>query len=176
MLALWALILVTPLYFTPSAKDAFRLPKLMLAEWLALASLVPLAWTLRRVEPVDWRGLWGLPALRAALPLAAVATVGLAFTGHPLHVREALADLWIGAACLVGWSAALPAGRLERLLGALLWPAVALAAIGILQFHGLQPLPLAPRLGSSRYTITSTAGNTGDLAAFLVLPCLVALA
>jgi hypothetical protein len=174
LLALWALVLVTPLYFAPSAKDAFRLPKLMLAEWLAVASLAPLAWALRRVERVGWRDLWRLPALRATLPLAAIATAGLAFTAHPLHVREALADLWIGAACLVVWSAALPAGRLERLLGGLLWPAVALAAIGILQFHGVQPLPLARHLGPSRHNVTSTAGNPGDLAAFLVLPCLVA--
>lgn len=173
-LALWALVLVTPLYFSPAAKDPFRLPKLMLAEWLAIASLVPLAWMLRRVETVRWGDLWRQPAIRAALPLAAVATAGLAVTAHPLHVREALTDLWIGAACLVGWSTALPAGRLERLLGGLLWPAVALAAVGILQFHGLQPLPLAPRAGSSRYALTSTAGNPGDLAAFLVLPCLVA--
>jgi O-antigen ligase len=174
MFVLWLLVLVPPLYFAMSAKDPFRLPKLMLAEWLAVASLVPLAWALRRVETVHWRDLWRQPAIRAVLPLAAVATAGLAFTRHPLHVREALADLWIGAACLIGWSAALPAGRLERLLGGLLWPAVALAAIGILQFHGLQPLPLAPHLGGSRYAVTSTAGNAGDLAAFLVLPCLIA--
>jgi O-antigen ligase len=173
MAMLWLLVLVPPFYFAPSAKDAFRLPKLMLAEWLAAASLVPLAWALRRVETVRWRDVWRQPAVRAALPLAAVATAGLAVTAHPLHVREALADLWIGAACLIGWSSALPARRLERLLGGLLWPAVALAAIGILQFHGLQLLPLARHLGGSRYAVTSTAGNTGDLAAFLVLPCLI---
>ncbi|MBV8203291.1 MAG: O-antigen ligase family protein, partial [Acidobacteria bacterium] len=171
---LWLLVLVPPFYFAPSAKDPFRLPKLMLAEWLAVASLLPLAWTLLRVEAVGWRDLWRQPAIRATLPLVAVATAGLAVTAHPLHVREALADLWIGAACLAGWSAALPARRLERLLGGLLWPGAALAAIGILQFHGLQALPVARHLGGSRYAVTSTAGNTGDLAAFLVLPCLIA--
>ena len=174
LLPLWLLAVVPPLYFVPSAKDPFRLPKLMLAEWLAIASLVPLAWALRRVEAVRWRDLWRQPAIRALLPLVAVATAGLATSAHPLHVREALADLWIGAACLVGWSAALPARRLERVLVALLLPAAALAVIGILQFHGLQPLAVAPALGGARYTVTSTAGNTGDFAAFLVLPCLVA--
>jgi hypothetical protein len=172
-LLLWLVVLVPPLYFSPSAREPFRLPKLMVAEWLGLASLVPLAWALRRVETVRWRDLWTLPALRAALPLVAVATVGLATSAHPLHVREALADLWIGAACLVGWSAALPAARFERLLGGLLWPAAALAAIGILQFHGVQPLPLGGVRGA-RLTITSLAGNPGDLGAFLVLPCLIA--
>jgi len=171
---LWLLVLVTPLYIAPSAKDCFRLPKLLLAEWLALASLVPLAWALRRVETVRWRDLWRLPAVRAALPLAAVATAGLATSVHPLHVREGLTDLWIGAACLVGWSAALPAARLERLLGGLLWPAAAMAALGILQFHGLRPLAVVGVHGAARLAITSTAGNPGDLAAFLVLPCLFA--
>jgi O-antigen ligase len=173
-LLLWLLVLVPPLYFSPSAKDAFRLPKQMLSEWLAVASLVPLAWSLRRVEAVRWRDLWRQPALRAVLPLLAVASAGLLTSAHPLHVREGLADLWIGGACLVGWSAALPAGRLERLLGALPWPAVALAALGILQFHGLQPLGLAGVRAGSRFAVTSTAGNPGDLGAFLVLPCLIA--
>ncbi len=171
---LWLLVVVTPLYFAPTAKDPFRLPKLMLAEWLAIASLLPLAWALRRVETVRWQDLWRQPAIRALLPLVLVATAGLATTSHPLHVREGLADLCIGAACLAGWSMALPAGRLERLLGALLWPAVALAAIGIAQFLGLHPLPVAAALGGARYSITATAGNAGDLAAFLVLPCLIA--
>jgi len=174
LLPLWLLAVVPPLYFLPSAKDPFRLPKLMLAEWLAIASLVPLAWALRRVEVVRWRDLWRQPAIRALLPLVAVATAGLATSAHPLHVREALADLWIGAACLAGWSAALPTRRLERVLVGLLLPAAALAVIGILQFHGLRPLTVAPALGGARYTVTSTAGNTGDFAAFLVLPCLVA--
>jgi O-antigen ligase len=174
VLLLWLLVLVPPLYLSPSAKDAFRLPKLMLSEWLAVAALVPLAWGLRRVEAVRWGDLWRQPALRAVLPLLAVATAGLLTSAHPLHVREGLADLWIGSACLVAWSTALPADRLERLLGGLLWPAVALAALGILQFHGLQPLALAGVRAGSRLAVTSTAGNPGDLGAFLVLPCLVA--
>ena len=174
MLPLWLLVVVPPLFFLPTAKDPFRLPKLLLAEWLAIASLVPLAWALRRVEAVHWRDLWRQAAIRAALPLAAVATAGLVTSSHPLHVREGLADLWIGAACLVGWSAALPAARLERLLAGLLWPAAAVATIGILQFHGMHLLAVAPSPGGTRYAVTSTAGNTGDLAAFLVLPCLIA--
>jgi uncharacterized membrane protein YgcG len=171
---LWLLVLLPPLYVSTSAKDSFRLPKLMLAEWLALASLVPLVWGLRRVEAVRWGDLWRQPAVRALLPLLAVATLGLLTSDHPHHVRQALADLWIGAACLAGWSAALPEGRLARLLGGLLWPGVALAALGGLQFCGFQPLPLGALPGGARFALTGTAGNPGDLAAFLVLPCLVA--
>jgi O-antigen ligase len=174
MLVLWLLVLLPPLYIAPAALEPFRLPKLMLAEWLAVASLLPLAWQLRAAERVRWSDPWRQPAVRAALPLVLVATAGLALTGHPEHVRQALADLWIGAACLAAWSAGLSGERLRRLLGALLWPGVALALLGILQFHGLQPLQFAGIRAGSRMAITSTAGNPGDLAAFLVLPCLVA--
>ena len=172
---LWLLVLVTPLVFAPVAKESFRQPKLLAAEWLVLASLTCLAWGLSRVERVGLADLWRPAAARIVLPILAVATLGLAFTPHPLHARDALIDLWIGAAALVGWSVALSASRLERLLRGLLWPAFLLALIGIAQYHGVwQPLELANLKEGSRLAITSLAGNPGDLAAFLVLPCLVA--
>lgn len=172
---LWLLVLVPPLVFAPVAKESFRQPKLLTAEWLALASLVCLAWGLERFGRVGLADLWRPAAVRIALPVLAVATLGLAFTRHPLHVREALIDLWIGAAALVGWNVALPASRLERLLRGLLWPAFLLALLGIAQYYGIwQPLRLASIEAGSRLAITSLAGNPGDLAAFLVLPCLVA--
>jgi O-antigen ligase len=172
---LWLLVLVPPLVWAPVAKESFRQPKLLAAEWLALASLACLAWGLRRVERVSLADLWRLPAARIVLPILAVATAGLAFTRYPLHVREALIDLWIGAAALVGWSAALPSPRLRRLLSGLLWPAFLLALVGIGQYYGIwQPLRFATLKAGSRLAITSLAGNPGDLAAFLVLPCLVA--
>ena len=127
------------------------------------------------MQRVGLADLWRPAAVRIVLPMLAVATLGLAFTSHPLHVREALIDLWIGAAALVGWSVALPVSRLERLLRGLLWPAFLLALIGIAQYHGFwQPLRFATLKAGSRLAITSLAGNPGDLAAFLVLPCLVA--
>jgi O-antigen ligase len=172
---LWLLVLAPPLLWAPVAKESFRQPKLLAAEWLALASLACLAGGLSRVERVGPPDLWRLPAARIVLPLLGVATLGLAFTRHPLHVREALIDLWIGAAALVGWSAALPSERLERLLRGLLWPAFLLALLGIAQYHGVwQPLRLANLQAGSRLAITSLAGNPGDLGAFLVLPCLLA--
>ncbi|HEY3571637.1 MAG TPA: O-antigen ligase family protein [Thermoanaerobaculia bacterium] len=172
---LWLLVLVMPLVFAPVAKESFRQPKLLMAEWLALASLAGLAWGLSRVERVGLADLWRPAAVRMVLPILAVATLGLAFTSHPLHVRDALIDLWIGAAALVGWSVALSSSRLERLLRGLLWPAFLLALLGIVQYHGIwQPLQLATLKEGSRLAITSLAGNPGDLAAFLVLPCLAA--
>jgi O-antigen ligase len=173
----WALMIVTP-FLVMEGKESFRLPKLLVAEWLGLASVLCLAWTLRGSGAglSLLRGAWRLPAVRAVLPLLAVATVGLATTSHPLQVRDALCDLWIGAACLAGWSAGLERFRQERLLRGLGWPAAALALAGILQFHGLwQPLEIVGTPWDPRLGITSFAGNPGDLGACLVLPCLIAL-
>jgi O-antigen ligase len=168
-------ILVPPFLLAPGAKEAFRLPKLMASEWLALASLLLLAWHVRAMETVRWADLWRRPAVRAVLPMLLVATAGLATSAHSLHVREGLIDLWIGAAALTGWSLALASPRFEELLGGLLWPAAALGLFGILQFHDLfQPLQFMGIGHDQRLAITSTAGNPGDLGAYLVLPCLVA--
>jgi O-antigen ligase len=172
---LWLLVLLPPVLPPSFAKEAFRLPKLLLSEWLGLASLLPLAFRLRAVGAVRWRDLQAIPALTAVAPLLAVATLGLATTRHPLHLHEALADLWIGAACLLGWSAGLSRSRLERLLTLLLVPAAILAFLGVLQFHGLyQPFQFEGTARAGRLAVTSLAGNPGDLGGSLVLPCLVA--
>lgn len=179
MLALWLLILVTPLLVFPTAKEAFRLPKLMASGWLALASLLFFAWDVRSFGnmggTVRLAELWRRPAVRAMLPILIVATASLFATDHPLHVKEGLADLWIGAAALIGWSLALEPRRIERLLLGMLIPAALLALLGILQFHGIyQPFPFTGIGYDARLSVTSFAGNPGDLAAYLVLPCLIA--
>jgi O-antigen ligase len=175
LLAAWLVVLVPPFLLSLSAKEAFRLPKLMASEWLALASLLFLAWQVRKVEEVRLADLWRQPVVRALVPLLLVATLGLWTTDHPLHVREGLIDLWIGAAALAGWSLGLPARRQRQLLGGLLLPATGLALFGILQFHGIfQPLRLISIANDQRLNLTSTAGNPGDLGVYLVLPCLVA--
>jgi len=162
-----------PLLVAPAAKESFRLPKLLAGEWLGLASLLPLAFRLHGVERARWRDLLGVRALVAVVPLLLLATLGLATSRHPLHLREALADLWIGAACLVGWSVGLSRPRLLRLLAGLLVPAALLALVGILQFHGLyRPLAFEGEASAGRFALTSLAGNPGDLGAYLVLPCL----
>lgn len=177
-LLIWVAVLVMPAVVSPTTVDAFRLPKLLFAEWLGLASLAAFALSAAftgagpgEPSPPPWRRR----AVLAVAPLVLVATLGLATTGHPEHVRQALADLWIGAACLVGWSLALSSDRLSRLLGGLGVSGSLLALLGILQFHDLyRPFAFARGEEAGRLGVSSLAGNTGDLAAFLVLPVLVA--
>jgi O-antigen ligase len=175
LLMLWLLVLVVPLLVSPSAKEAFRFLKGMASGWLALASLFFFAWEVRKAGTIRWTDLWGRPAVRAVLPILILATASYAASSHPLHVRAGLADLWIGAAALVGWSLALKPQRLERLLLGLLVPATLLALLGILQFHGIyRPFGLSGIEYDPRLAMTSFAGNPGDLGAYLLLPCLIA--
>ena len=175
MIALWLLMLGTPFLIAPAAKEAFRQPKLLVGEWLALASLFLLAWGVGRMERVRLAAVGRHPAVQAVVPMLLVATLGFATTRHPFHFREALTDLWIGAACLAGWSLALAPPRIERVLRGLLWPASLLALLGILQAHRLwEPLHFVGIQPGERFAVTSLAGNPGDLAAYLVLPCLIA--
>jgi len=149
---------------------------------LALASLVALAIGARASSVAassDWsvRNALRLPVLRAALPLLLVAASSFVTTAHPAHVADALPDLAIGVAVLAGWSLGFDAAALRRLLDAALVPAAVLAAIGILQLHHFwQPMVFSESLAGERLAVTSLAGNPGDLAAMLVLPCLIAQA
>lgn len=168
-----AALVVPPLVVVPVALEAFRLPQRMLAEWLALASLVALAWA----GSMRASALKRSTALFAALPLLLLAAASFFTTTHRAHVAEALPDFAIGIAALVGWSLAIDRERLRRVLDAALVPAAALAAIAILQLHHLwQPVLFGEPLTDERMGITSLAGNPGDLAALLVLPCIVAQA
>ena len=172
-LSLWLLFLLVPLAFSRTAHDSFRLPKLLLSECLALMSLFFLAPRLRSVGRVDWRAFCRQPVVLAVAPILAVASLGLVTSDHPLHVREALVPLWIGAACLVGWSLALSADEHLKLLRGLILPATVLSVSAILQFHGWFTPFEFERNVSERIGLTSFAGGAFDLAAYLVLPCLV---
>lgn len=171
-----AALVLSPLVVLPGAADAFRLPQRMVAEWLGLASLLPLAAYVTARLADGGRGSLRTPVLLATAPLLGLAAASLATTAHPLHVRSALADLAIGVAVLAGWSLGFAAERLRALLVLVLVPASALALVGILQLHGAwRPLVLEPQYGD-RAQMTSLLGNPGDLGVYLVLPCLVAQA
>jgi O-antigen ligase len=171
------LLLITPLIVVRDAKEAFRLGQGLVAGWLGLASLVVAAWALRRQPHVSWRVLVDRPVLRAMLPLTLVVIAGAATTSHPTHYRAAMADFLIGAACLAGWSLALEAPALRRLLLWIIPPATLVAALALDQSSGwfgtLDWLQVSAP--TARLRITSTVGNPGDVAALLVLPLLVGL-
>ena len=172
-LTLWLLFLLVPLAFSNSVHENFRLPKLLLSECFALASLVFLIWRLGAVERVDFRGFFRQPVVTAVLPLLLVATSTLFTSEHPLHVRDALVSLWIGVGCLVAWSFLLSVREHFELLRALMVPAAVLALMAILQFHEIySPFEFERRV-AARIGLTSLAGSAFDLAAYLVLPCLI---
>jgi O-antigen ligase len=174
-LAVWSVMLVPPLLMVPTAIEAFRLPKLLAAETLGLLSLVALAWRLRGVPRVGLEELWRSPVVLTAVPLVAVASLGLATSDHPEHVLRAVVSLWIGAACLLGWTWGLTRGELERGLTVAVAPGLALASLGILQYQGgFQPFAFAGLRSETRLTVTSLAGNAGDLGAYLAIVCLIA--
>lgn len=176
-LAGWLLVavLVTlpAVVMVPWAKDAFRLPKLLVSEILGLATLLLLSLRLRAVGRIEPHRLWRHPAVAALVPIAAVAALGLAFTDHPHHVAQALPSLFVAVACTIGWSLGLRSTEQRRALTVLALPAVVLALVAIGQTHGLiEPFQFRGVV-KERIAITSLAGGAFDLAAYLVLPMLV---
>lgn len=175
--AVWLLMFAVALVVVPTAQDSFRLPKLLVAETLALGSVAVLAARLRARHRVDLGGLWKPPVIRAVVPFVLVATLGWAWTAHGPAVREGLVDLWIGTVALVGWSLALPRERLRRLLAGLVLPAMLLALLVIVQIHDVaQPLSFFGIDKTPRMGWTSLAGNPGDLTGFLALAAVAAQA
>ncbi len=177
-LAVWALVVVAPFAVSFTSVDTFRLPKLMACEWLGLASLLAFALAAalggprERPAAAPW---WREPALLAVAPMVGIASLALVIGEHPRHARPAVVDLWIGAACLVGWSLALDRARLRRLLAGLAIPAALMALLGVLQLLDVyRPFAFAGGEETSRLGVTALAGNPGDLGDFLVLAALVA--
>lgn len=177
-LMVWAVVLVAPFAVSFTSVDAFRLPKLMASEWLGLASLLAFALAAALGDPRErpaaapW---WREPAFLAVAPMVLVASLALVLGEHPLHARPAVADLWIAAACLVGWSLALDRRRLRRLMAGVTIPATLMALLALLQFLGLyRPIAFGGGAETTRLGVTALAGNPGDLADYLVLATLVA--
>jgi len=171
---LWLLVLVPPFVFSIALKDNFRLPKLVVSEILAAASLIPLAWRAGRTEGLDWRRLVRHPATLAVVPILAAASVGLLASEHGEHVRRALPSLWLGGVALWAWSVFLEPGEKRTLLRLLVLPGTLLALLGVLQFHGLYtPFEFAGEV-RERLQMTSLAGGAFDLSAYLLLPALIA--
>jgi O-antigen ligase len=172
LFAVYALVIVPPFLVSPSAEDAFRLPKLAASETLALLSLLALAAgsiARRSISLLDFARR--PPTVFAALLVLAVLP-GALWAEHPLHWQRASWSLAIALGCLVGWSAAIPERSLRRAIDLLALPGASLALLAILQAHGVfRPFAFAQNQGA-RYHLTSLAGSVGDLGAYLVLPAL----
>ena len=172
---LWLLLIAVPFVLDSAQKDAFRLPKALLGETLALLSLFFLALAWQGKE--EWRRLLRAPFVAMFGPYLAIATLVSLASPHVAHVHRGLVGLWIGALAVWGWSVGFSRRELGEALTFSVVPASILAAVAILQFHGLyQPYNFVGIAESSRFAIGSLAGNVGDLAAALVLPALLAQA
>ncbi len=172
---LWLLLIAVPFVLDSAQKDAFRLPKALLGETLALLSLFFLALAWQGKEA--WRRLLGAPFVAMFGPFLAIATLVSLASPHLAHVHRGLVGLWIGALAVWGWSVGFSRRELGEALTFSVVPAAILAGVAILQFHGLyQPYNFVGIAESSRFAIGSLAGNVGDLAAALVLPALLAQA
>lgn len=171
-LPFWLLVVLPPLALSLTAKDNFRLPKLLLSELLALACLLVLAWRLRRVERVDLGQLWRRPVVRAVAPLLLAATATLLVTSHPVHVREALVSLWIGGATLIGLALGSTERELRPLLRGWIFMGVLLSTLVLVQAYVFNPFLYEGEV-NRRIGLTSLAGGPFDLAGYLVLPALL---
>jgi O-antigen ligase len=175
------LLIVTPLIVLTDQKEGFRLAQGLASGWLGLASLAIASLALRHAGRIDAADLWRRPALRALAPLLLVVAAGGFFTAHPAHFRAAFADFAIGVACLIGWSIALRETTLRRALAWTIPSATIVALLALDQFarelgSGLGLLDWLPiSAPTARLRLTSTLGNPGDVASFLVLPTLIAL-
>lgn len=167
------LVWVPALLFVPALAEGFRLPKLVVSEWLALGAVLLLLPRLVPIARIDlWRVIASQPCIRALVPLLGVAAISFAASAHREYARDALCSLLVAVITTVGLSVGVRAAYLRRVLAYVVGPGVLLAAVAIFQFHGLQPLEIIGQ-ATGRLGVISLAGNSGDLGAYLVLPCLL---
>lgn len=168
------LLLLPALTFSSGARETFRLPKLLMSEILALVTWLFLATRLWKVKTIDWRALLRHPAVHVIGPLLLVASLSWWTSEHRHHVEQGLVSLWIGGLSVVFWSLGWRGRELARTLQLLVIPGVLLAVLGLLQVYGVVELFQFRDALQDRIAMTSLAGGAFDLAAYLVLPALVA--
>lgn len=174
LLGLHLLLLVPPFVFVRGVADSFRLPKLVLSGSLALVAIGFLFLRQRRAGGEGWTSFKGSRAVLALAPLLAVAVAGLWTSEHAALVARTLPWLAAGCAFVVAATHLLDEEDRRLALRLTIWPAAALAVIGLLQALDLwQPMEFERRVGA-RLSITSLAGGAFDLSAYLLLPLILA--
>jgi O-antigen ligase len=171
-----AVILTLPaLLVTAATQESFRLPKLIVSEILVFVTLILLSLRLRRIERIEWRSFVRHPAFLASIPFLVVSTSSLVTTNHLQHVIPAVISLWIATAAFLGWSFGLRLEEFPWLLRLLMVPSLLLSLVALGQYFDFFEVFRFQDKLKSRIGITSLAGGAFDLAAYLVLPTLVAL-
>lgn len=170
VLALWALILVTPLIFNPLLTDNFRLPKLMFSEVAALLSVAFLVTRFPRRPLQEWLRLPFVQLLGATLVVVALSALA---SEHSSRVVAVLPSFGIGLVALVVWAVCLTDRERRALLTGLTAMGTLVAFLGILQYHEIaSPFDFQGQV-SDRLAMTSLAGGAFDLAGYLLLPILL---
>lgn len=168
---LWVFVIVTPFLVVARAHENYRFPKLLLFEVLAIASLVLLTFSLRRLKTLEWRPLL-VPALVCA-PIPVVASLSYFWTDHPLHVARGLIPLWVGAAALFGWSVALGHQQKRRLLKGYVFVAMFAVVVVAVQTYRAYFVVEAFR-ASKRLASAGAIGGVADAATYFAIACLTA--
>lgn len=166
-LMLWSGFTVIPLIFVPGLADEFRLPKLAAAELLFGVSCLALV----ARGAIDLGSERRRAYLWATVPFVVIAFASVIAGNHADHGRIALWSLLFGWLVGLCWS-----GRdltLEKVLWMMTPGAVVVAAIAVVQALGWWS-PIMIEESRRRLQVTSTIGNTGELASFLVLPAIFA--
>ncbi|MDA8017644.1 MAG: O-antigen ligase family protein [Thermoanaerobaculia bacterium] len=153
------------------------MPKLALGGTLALVAVGLLCLRLlRHRQPLPSSGthVWRSPAVLAVIPLLLAAVAGIWTSDHAALVVRTLPWLVAGCVFLVATTHLLDENDRKRVLYLLIWPAAALALVGLLQAMELwQPMEFQRRIGA-RLATTSLAGGAFDLSAYLLLPLILA--
>lgn len=186
LVLLGVLVVLTPLVVAPDLREAFRLPKRVLAESLGLTAALVLALgaclrgrAIREsaqltttTAPVDRLRALFVVACAAYL---AIASAGLLHSEHQARTEAALLSLAIASVVGVVLIHTLTRQQLARSLEWSVVPGVLLSVIVLAQALDLYH-PFAFNASTTeRAGLTSLAGNPGDLSAFLILPILVAI-
>jgi O-antigen ligase/regulator of sirC expression with transglutaminase-like and TPR domain len=164
-----ALAVGIPLLFDPAGFETYLPLKWMLTCALVPAGVAAAVWTKRATKPNQWRVwmvAWGgfLTVLSLATVLSAEPLVSL--IGAPQRNLGLVAWVLFGLAGWLGFAISSNDDS-ERLLRAFVWASIPVAAYGLLQVMGADPLHYAPGLDVAR--ARSTFGNAAFLGAYLVL-------